>query len=272
MIEEFSKVNELPKATIEVEESVVLHVKEEISNVEHCGLMRKKNIGKESIEIEEEDRVEENERLIERLCLFDSMSTLFENCEKDECEKEKVVALEKSEVMTGFANQVVALEKSEDSLKHPCTLTLMLGRTHIMELEDQEASIGKELILSHENSSMSPFLNPSLLSNEVFYVYLKLFLESYISLLEKVSIFIYFLKMLVLILSLENFSKKLFLTSFISNIFEGTSLIWKLELLPNFMFLPFKDIVEYVVNMCHLQDFYTLRFQGSSFISFFQRI
>ncbi|KAI5667869.1 hypothetical protein M9H77_17722 [Catharanthus roseus] len=55
MIEEFSKVNELPQATIEVEKSVVLHVKEEISNVEHCDLMRDKNIEKERIEIRENE-------------------------------------------------------------------------------------------------------------------------------------------------------------------------------------------------------------------------
>ncbi|KAI5681174.1 hypothetical protein M9H77_02401 [Catharanthus roseus] len=58
MIEEFPKVNELPQARIEVEEIVVLNVKEEISNVEHCGLMRDKNIDKDSVEIEKKDRVE----------------------------------------------------------------------------------------------------------------------------------------------------------------------------------------------------------------------
>ncbi|KAI5667943.1 hypothetical protein M9H77_17796 [Catharanthus roseus] len=61
MIEEFSKVNELPQAIIEVEESVVPHVKEEISNVEHCDLMREKNIEKGSIEIKEKERVENKE-------------------------------------------------------------------------------------------------------------------------------------------------------------------------------------------------------------------
>ncbi|KAI5653382.1 hypothetical protein M9H77_30569 [Catharanthus roseus] len=54
-------VNDLPQATIQVEESVILHVEEEISNAEHCDLMRDKNIEKESIEIEEKDRLEENE-------------------------------------------------------------------------------------------------------------------------------------------------------------------------------------------------------------------
>ncbi|KAI5677014.1 hypothetical protein M9H77_07964 [Catharanthus roseus] len=76
MNEEFSKVNELPQDTIEVEESVVLHVMEEISNVQHCDLMRNKNMEKESIEIEEKERVEEKEILVERLCIFDSISIL----------------------------------------------------------------------------------------------------------------------------------------------------------------------------------------------------
>ncbi|KAI5667393.1 hypothetical protein M9H77_17246 [Catharanthus roseus] len=39
MIEDFPTVNELPQAIIEVEESATIHVKEEISNVEHCDLM-----------------------------------------------------------------------------------------------------------------------------------------------------------------------------------------------------------------------------------------
>ncbi|KAI5681903.1 hypothetical protein M9H77_03131 [Catharanthus roseus] len=67
MIEEFSKVNELPQATVQVEEGVVIHVKEEIYNVEHCDLMREKNIEKKRIEINEKERVEEKERLVERL-------------------------------------------------------------------------------------------------------------------------------------------------------------------------------------------------------------
>ncbi|KAI5663419.1 hypothetical protein M9H77_22742 [Catharanthus roseus] len=73
MIEEFLKENELPQATIEVEESVVLHIKEEISNEEHCDLIRDKNIEKESIEIKEKERVENKERLVERSCIFDSI-------------------------------------------------------------------------------------------------------------------------------------------------------------------------------------------------------
>ncbi|KAI5677754.1 hypothetical protein M9H77_08704 [Catharanthus roseus] len=70
IIEEFSKVDELPQATIEVEETIVLHVKEEISNVEHCDLMRDKNIEKEKIEIKEKKRVENKKRLVERSCIF----------------------------------------------------------------------------------------------------------------------------------------------------------------------------------------------------------
>ncbi|KAI5667855.1 hypothetical protein M9H77_17708 [Catharanthus roseus] len=84
MIEEFSKVNELPQATIEVEESVVLHVKEKISNVEHCDLMRKKNIEKESIEIKEKERVEEKERIlkIQAMMKMESLPTIVSSISK----------------------------------------------------------------------------------------------------------------------------------------------------------------------------------------------
>ncbi|KAI5666844.1 hypothetical protein M9H77_16697 [Catharanthus roseus] len=56
-----------------------------------------------------------------------------------------------------------------------------LGNNHTMGLEDQEESVGKELILCNKNSSIIPFLKASLLSHEVSYVDLKLFLECYIS-------------------------------------------------------------------------------------------
>ncbi|KAI5663816.1 hypothetical protein M9H77_23139 [Catharanthus roseus] len=92
---EFSKVNEIPQAIIEVKGSVVLPVKEEISNVEHCDLMRDKNIEKESIEIKEEERVENKERLVERSCIFDSISIFLKANEHLECSKEKESELEK---------------------------------------------------------------------------------------------------------------------------------------------------------------------------------
>ncbi|KAI5681208.1 hypothetical protein M9H77_02435 [Catharanthus roseus] len=63
-------------------------------------------------------------------------------------------------------------------LEHPCTWTSMLGRNHTMEFDEQGEIIGKELLLSHEDSLIS---NPSLLSHEVSYMELKLFLASCIS-------------------------------------------------------------------------------------------
>ncbi|KAI5676958.1 hypothetical protein M9H77_07908 [Catharanthus roseus] len=97
LIEELSKLNELPQATIEVDESVVLHVKEEISNVEHCDLMRDKNNEKgEYIEIKE-NGVEEKEKLVERLCIFDSISVISKESELLECSTEKESEFEKSE-------------------------------------------------------------------------------------------------------------------------------------------------------------------------------
>ncbi|KAI5653477.1 hypothetical protein M9H77_30664 [Catharanthus roseus] len=50
-----------------------------------------------SIEIERKDRVEEKERLVKKSSFFDSISSLGEKCEKDECSKEKENDLEKNE-------------------------------------------------------------------------------------------------------------------------------------------------------------------------------
>lgn len=57
----------------------------------------------------------------------------------------------------------------------------MLGRNHTIEFEEQGEIVGKELSLCQEDSLISPFLKPSLLSHKVSYVELKLFLASYIS-------------------------------------------------------------------------------------------
>ncbi|KAI5666561.1 hypothetical protein M9H77_16414 [Catharanthus roseus] len=56
------------------------------------------------------------------------------------------------------------------SLEHPYTCTSMLGKNHTMEFEEQGELVGKELSLCHEDSLISHFLNPSLLSHEVSYV------------------------------------------------------------------------------------------------------
>ncbi|KAI5672404.1 hypothetical protein M9H77_12768 [Catharanthus roseus] len=119
MIGEFSKVNKLLQAKIEVEESVVLHLKEEISNGEHCDLMRDKNIEKESIENKEKERVEEKERLLERLCIVDSISIFLKESEHLECSKEKESGLGKSERVKENEcfienKRIVVLEMSEE--------------------------------------------------------------------------------------------------------------------------------------------------------------
>ncbi|KAI5664539.1 hypothetical protein M9H77_23862 [Catharanthus roseus] len=53
MIEEFSKVNELPQAQEVVEESIVIHVVEETSNENSCDNMNEKGIEKQESEKEE---------------------------------------------------------------------------------------------------------------------------------------------------------------------------------------------------------------------------
>ncbi|KAI5666852.1 hypothetical protein M9H77_16705 [Catharanthus roseus] len=117
---EFSKLNELRQATIEVEESDVLHVKEELSNVEHCDFMNgMNNVKEEYIEIQEKERVEEKQRLVERSCIFDSFSTLSKESELLQCLKEKESDLEKSERKVREKEEqrekkIVVFEKSEE--------------------------------------------------------------------------------------------------------------------------------------------------------------
>ncbi|KAI5653317.1 hypothetical protein M9H77_30504 [Catharanthus roseus] len=114
MIEEFSKVNELPQATIEVEESVALHAKEEISNVEHCDLMRDENLEKESIEIKEKERVEEKERL----CIFDSIPIISKDSEHFECSNKKESELQKTHALRSDQNKKVDFVKYTYSKDH----------------------------------------------------------------------------------------------------------------------------------------------------------
>ncbi|KAI5680893.1 hypothetical protein M9H77_02120 [Catharanthus roseus] len=90
MIKEFSKVKELPQAQKVVEESIVIYVVEETSKEEPCCIMSVK-----SIENKEKARVEEKERLVERLCIFDSISIISKESEHFEYSKEKESELEK---------------------------------------------------------------------------------------------------------------------------------------------------------------------------------
>ncbi|KAI5666842.1 hypothetical protein M9H77_16695 [Catharanthus roseus] len=81
--------------------------------------------------------------------------------------KKEVVVLDKSEIVNVFTKK---LTLPFISLEHPCTCTSILGRNHTMEVEEQGEIVGKD-----------PFVNPSLLSDEVSFEKLKLLLESYIS-------------------------------------------------------------------------------------------
>ncbi|KAI5653322.1 hypothetical protein M9H77_30509 [Catharanthus roseus] len=191
MIEEFSKVNELPQATIEVEECVVLHVKEEISNVEHCDVMGDTNLEKDNIEIKEKERVENKERLVERSCIFDSISILSKESEHFECSKEKESGLEKSEKVKENEcfiekqesekeeqreKEIVALEKSEEMNFYANETNSFFSR-----IEDKGRNMEKELGAIFKELPINLSLNPSLMCYEVSFVHLKLFLESYLS-------------------------------------------------------------------------------------------
>ncbi|KAI5666875.1 hypothetical protein M9H77_16728 [Catharanthus roseus] len=64
MIEEFSKINELPQAQEVFEESIVNHVVEETSNEDSCDDMNERRIANEECnELKEKERVEKKERL-----------------------------------------------------------------------------------------------------------------------------------------------------------------------------------------------------------------
>ncbi|KAI5653105.1 hypothetical protein M9H77_30292 [Catharanthus roseus] len=95
-------------------------------------------------------------------------------------------------------------------LEHPGTWTSMLGKNHTMQFEEQEEIVGKELSLCHEDSLISPFLNPYLLSHEVSYVELKLFLASSISHIKCKLLLPFAFKDVDSNLFFEGMSKKLF--------------------------------------------------------------
>ncbi|KAI5676919.1 hypothetical protein M9H77_07869 [Catharanthus roseus] len=88
MVEESPKVKELSQ--VKIGESVEIHVVEETSKEEPFCIMSEK-----SIEINEKERVEEEERSVERLCYFGSISIFSKESEHFEWAKEKESELEK---------------------------------------------------------------------------------------------------------------------------------------------------------------------------------
>ncbi|KAI5672514.1 hypothetical protein M9H77_12878 [Catharanthus roseus] len=163
-IEEFSKVNELPQVTIEVEESVVLHVKEEISNEDSCDNMNEKSIEKEKCnELKEKERVEEKERLVEKLYIFDFISIISKESEHFECSKEKESELEKSERVK---ENECFIEKQESEKEEQREKEIVILEERI---EDKGRNMEKEL-----GNFLKDFPMISL-------VELELFLDSYLS-------------------------------------------------------------------------------------------
>ncbi|KAI5668650.1 hypothetical protein M9H77_18503 [Catharanthus roseus] len=287
-------VNELPQAQEVLQGSAKIHIEEETSEEDSCDHMRDKNI-KKKIEIREKDRAGEKERL--------------------------------------YKNTRTYLWTMPISLGHPYTLTSMLGRSHTLELEDQEVNVcaisfggGHFLVVSSTSKCLSfhaslmvsllnsgakfdpschgfgmlddvSFVDPNIFCSELVNFAYHPFKEVMFQTTDLLDLFIKFIKEtsfcyhlafkdISLNPFLEEFSKKLFLSNFISNVllkdFEGTLLLWKLEWPPNFMFLIlqslenlsfqfhrlFRDIVENAVNMCHLQYFYTFTsaFLGRSLV------
>ncbi|KAI5667460.1 hypothetical protein M9H77_17313 [Catharanthus roseus] len=151
-----SCVNEIPQATIEVEETIVLHVKEEITNVENYSLKRDKNIEKESIKIKEKEIVEENEILVKRLCMFDSISIFSKESEHLECSKAKESELEKKKKQFIEFNSLSCIIPRVDEYHDNVTnyASCVLG------IEDKEWIMEKELGTILEDLSKSLSLNP----------------------------------------------------------------------------------------------------------------
>ncbi|KAI5676277.1 hypothetical protein M9H77_07227 [Catharanthus roseus] len=175
IVEGAPKVKELPYSILDIEESLETHVKKEISNEDSCNMNEKSIENEECIETKEKDR-----------------------CKKDECEKEKEIDFEKSERTKEnrcfiLNKRVLKKSKKKKGTKwnslaliflsdfSSTSWTSMLGRNHTMKNQEQGEVVGKELIQNLENSSMSPFLNPSVLSHELSYEELKLVFASYIS-------------------------------------------------------------------------------------------
>ncbi|KAI5675997.1 hypothetical protein M9H77_06947 [Catharanthus roseus] len=127
---EFSKVNELPQAQEIDEESIVFHVVEGTSKEETCCIMSGK-----SIENKENERAEEKERLVEKLCIFDSISIFSKESEHLKCSKEKESEHEKSERVK---ENVCFIEEQEN------------------ENEDQKE---KEIVVFEKNEELNFYAN-----------------------------------------------------------------------------------------------------------------
>ncbi|KAI5663072.1 hypothetical protein M9H77_22395 [Catharanthus roseus] len=78
IVEEAPKVKELSQAKIE--ETLKIHVMEETSNEDTCCILNEKSIG-----IKEKEKVENKETLVERSCIFDSISIFSRKSEHLEC-------------------------------------------------------------------------------------------------------------------------------------------------------------------------------------------
>ncbi|KAI5658033.1 hypothetical protein M9H77_26826 [Catharanthus roseus] len=143
MIEEFSKVNELPQAQEVVEE--------------------------------EKERVEEKERLVERLCIFDSVSIISKESEHIECSKEKESEFEKSVRVKQNECFIEKQESEKEEQREKEIVVLEKG------IKDKGCNMGKKLGSILEELPISLSLNPPLMCYEVSLVGLKFFLESYLS-------------------------------------------------------------------------------------------
>ncbi|KAI5676035.1 hypothetical protein M9H77_06985 [Catharanthus roseus] len=136
MVEESSKIKELSQPKFE--ENLKIHVVDKTSKEPSC-IMNEK-----SIEIKENERVEEKERLVERTCIFDSISIFSKESEHLECSKEKV-SLRKSLKIQERMKEENLPTRSEDK-----------GR----DKEEERGNLFKDLPISLS-------LNPSLINKKL---------------------------------------------------------------------------------------------------------
>ncbi|KAI5662307.1 hypothetical protein M9H77_21630 [Catharanthus roseus] len=171
-----SKNEESPK-------NVDPHVEEEELNEEPCYIMSEK-----SIEIKERDVVEEKERLVEKFCIFDSISIFSKESEHFESSKEKEDELEKNSSKN---------ERGKLAYKSIKTINVFTSNSYLsFEIYFKEIKLFSLVFMENGNKRqrkkhreraqhlsrnlpMRPFLNPSLSFHEVSFEELKSLLVSY---------------------------------------------------------------------------------------------
>ncbi|KAI5680843.1 hypothetical protein M9H77_02070 [Catharanthus roseus] len=186
IVEESQRAIELVQVKAVVGALVEAYVVDEDS----CDFKRKKSIEEENeSEIKEKERVERKESLDEESYLFDSISSLFEGLENDECVQKEEIDLEKNErtkemKFWGTKNQEERL--GYNSIKIISFFPSKSYMYFLMFFKERIRTPRKELRIIHGDITMSFSLNSFSLCHEVSLGELDMLLVVYTS---HVSIF-----------------------------------------------------------------------------------